>query len=59
MDDQIIKAAEELKAKTIARRRDLHQHAEVAWTEFRTAAFVAKTLTELGYQVSTGAAVHD
>ena len=59
MDDQIIKAAEALKAKTIARRRDLHQHAEVAWTEFRTAAFVAKTLTELGYQVSTGAAVHD
>ncbi len=59
MDNQIIKAAEALKAKTIARRRDLHQHAEVAWTEFRTAAFVAKTLTELGYQVSTGAAVHD
>lgn len=59
MDDQIIKAAEALKAKTIARRRDLHQYAEVAWTEFRTAAFVAQTLTELGYQVSTGAAVHD
>jgi len=59
MDDRIIKAAEALKAKTIARRRDLHQHAEVAWTEFRTAAFVAMTLTELGYQVSTGAAVHD
>jgi aminobenzoyl-glutamate utilization protein A len=59
MDNQIIKAAEALKEKTIARRRDLHKHAEVAWTEFRTAAFVAKTLTELGYQVSTGADTHD
>ncbi len=59
MDNQIIQAANSLKEKTIARRRDLHRHAEVAWTEFRTAAFVAKTLTELGYQVSTGAAVHD
>ena len=59
MDNQIIQAANSLKEKTIARRRDLHRHAEVAWTEFRTAAFVAQTLTELGYQVSTGAAVHD
>ncbi len=59
MDEQIIKAAEALKTKTIARRRDLHKHAEVAWTEFRTASFVAKTLTDLGYQVSTGADVHE
>ena len=59
MDNQIIQAAQSLKEKTIARRRDLHRHAEAAWTEFRTAAFVAKTLTELGYEVSTGAAVHD
>ncbi|MHC1759025.1 MAG: amidohydrolase [Negativicutes bacterium] len=59
MDNQIIKAAEALKAKTIARRRDLHKHAEVAWTEFRTAAFVAQTLTDLGYEVSTGADVHE
>ena len=59
MDNQIIKAAEALKDKTIARRRDLHKHAEVAWTEFRTAAFVAKTLTELGYQVSTGVDTHE
>ncbi|HWR28862.1 MAG TPA: amidohydrolase [Negativicutes bacterium] len=59
MDKQIIKAAEALKEKTIARRRDLHKHAEVAWTEFRTASFVAKTLTELGYQVSTGVDTHE
>lgn len=59
MDNQIIQAATALKEKTIARRRDLHKHAEVAWTEFRTAAFVARTLTELGYQVSTGVDTHD
>jgi len=59
MDDQIIKAAESLKQKTIARRRDLHKHAEVAWTEFRTAAYVAQTLTDLGYEVSAGAEVID
>ena len=35
-------------------RRDLHKHAEAAWTEFRTAAIVAETLTRLGYQVSVG-----
>lgn len=59
MDNQIIQAAQALKEKTIARRRDFHKHAEVAWTEFRTAAYVAKTLQELGYQVSTGVDVHD
>lgn len=59
MDNQIIKAAESLKQKTIARRRDLHKYAEVAWTEFRTAAYVAQTLTDLGYQVSAGAEVID
>ncbi|NMC31590.1 MAG: M20 family metallo-hydrolase [Veillonellaceae bacterium] len=59
MDNQIIRVAQSLKEKTIVRRRDLHRHAEVAWTEFRTAAFVAKTLTELGYEVKTGDAVHD
>jgi len=59
MDKQIIKAAEALQSQTVARRRDFHKHAETAWTEFRTAAFVAKTLTELGYEVSTGANVHE
>lgn len=59
MDSKIIQAAQGLKDKTIKRRRDFHKHAEVAWTEFRTASIVAQTLTELGYQVSTGADVHD
>ena len=59
MDAQIIKAAEALQEKTIARRRDFHKHAEVAWTEFRTAAYVAKILTGLGYEVYTGEQTHD
>lgn len=54
MDAEIIRAAKALKEKTIARRRDLHKHAEAAWTEFRTASIVASTLQTLGYQVHTG-----
>ena len=38
----------------ITRRRDLHKHAESAWTEFRTASIVADELTKLGYEVFTG-----
>jgi aminobenzoyl-glutamate utilization protein A len=59
VDSRIIQAAQGLKEKTIVRRRDFHKHAETAWTEFRTASIVAKTLTELGYLVSTGADVHE
>ena len=44
MDANIVKAAQALKEKTIVRRRDFHMHAEAAWTEFRTASIVAKTL---------------
>ncbi|QSO47282.1 amidohydrolase [Alicyclobacillus mengziensis] len=36
-------------------RRDLHQHPEVGFTEFRTASHVVKTLKSLGYQVFYGA----
>ena len=53
------KEAQALEATMIARRRDFHQHPEAAWTEYRTAAFVAKTLTELGFDVACGAAVID
>ncbi|HYL82376.1 MAG TPA: amidohydrolase [Candidatus Acidoferrum sp.] len=54
MDSEIINAAQALKGKTVARRRDFHKHAEVAWTEFRTASIVARTLQALGYQVLAG-----
>jgi aminobenzoyl-glutamate utilization protein A len=59
MDAEIIKAAQELRDKTVSRRRDFHKHAEAAWTEFRTASIVAKSLESLGYQVSTGDDVVD
>lgn len=54
MDAEIVKAAQVLKDKTMARRRDFHKHAEAAWTEFRTASLVAKTLEGLGYRVLAG-----
>jgi aminobenzoyl-glutamate utilization protein A len=35
-------------------RRDLHRHAETAWTEFRTSAIVAERLAALGFDVALG-----
>jgi aminobenzoyl-glutamate utilization protein A len=59
VDAEIIKAAQGLRERTVVRRRDFHKHAEAAWTEFRTASVVAKTLDGLGYQVLTGEDVVD
>ncbi|MEG6584846.1 amidohydrolase [Dendrosporobacter sp. 1207_IL3150] len=52
--NKIIEIADKIREVTITRRRDLHRYPEAAWTEFRTAAFVADTLTLIGYQVQTG-----
>jgi amidohydrolase len=41
---------------TVATRRDLHRHPELAYKEVRTAQIVADTLTELGMDVTTGIA---
>ncbi len=46
--------AEALRDELIARRRDLHQHPEIAFEEVRTAGIVAKELTDLGLEVTTG-----
>ncbi len=54
MNADIVNAAQQLKEKTIARRRDFHRHAEAAWTEFRTASIVATSLQNLGFQVLAG-----
>lgn len=43
--------AQNLKEEIILRRRDFHKHAESGWTEFRTAAIVAKELETLGFEV--------
>ncbi|MFR2847307.1 MAG: hypothetical protein ACLTC4_09290 [Hungatella hathewayi] len=57
MDAEIITLSKALAGKSVARRRDFHKHPEMAWFEMRTSAIIAKTLTELGYEVLTGKAV--
>src|SRR5215213_3766123 len=46
--------AEALRDELIARRRDFHQHPELAFEEVRTAGIVARELTELGLEVQAG-----
>lgn len=57
MNSKILELAKAQREKIINHRRDFHNYAEVAWTEFRTASIVADVLTGLGYQVLTGEAV--
>jgi amidohydrolase len=46
--------AEALRDELIARRRDFHQHPELAFEEMRTAGIVAQELTKLGLEVQSG-----
>ena len=46
--------AEALRDELIARRRDFHQHPELAFEELRTAGIVADELNDLGLEVQTG-----
>ncbi|MEO0594581.1 MAG: M20 family metallopeptidase [Chloroflexota bacterium] len=46
--------AEAMRNELIARRRDFHQHPEIAFEEVRTAGIVAKELQALGMEVQTG-----
>lgn len=59
MNTDILELVQAKKEQLVNCRRDLHKHAETAWTEFRTASIVAETLTRLGYQVAVGEAVID
>ena len=46
-----------LREQVIAWRRLFHAHAEPAWLEVWTAAFIAATLTDMGYEIKTGRSV--
>ncbi len=59
MNTDILALVKTKKDNLIKYRRDIHKHAETAWTEFRTASIVAETLTRLGYQVAVGEEVID
>lgn len=48
--------AEALREELIARRRDFHQHPELAYEEYRSSAIIADELVSLGYEVRTGIA---
>lgn len=49
-------AAEALQDELVARRRDFHQHPELAFEETRTAGIIADELRALGMEVQTGVA---
>lgn len=46
--------AQTLSDELIRLRRDIHKHPELGFQEFRTAALVADTLTEIGLEPQTG-----
>src|SRR4249920_1008322 len=52
--DQIHSAAARLEPKTIAWRRDFHEHPELGNREFRTAKIIADHLRSLGIEVREG-----
>ncbi|HEX6182075.1 MAG TPA: amidohydrolase, partial [Chitinophagaceae bacterium] len=52
--ERIDAAADQIESKTIAWRRDLHQHPELGNNEVRTAKLVADHLRSLGIEVKEG-----
>ncbi len=50
----IFETAQALAPEMTAVRRDIHQHPELGFQEFRTAGLVANNLRALGLEVSTG-----
>ncbi len=54
MSLDFLAAGEALRDELIARRRDFHQHPELAFEEHRTAGIVADELNRLGLETQTG-----
>ena len=52
--DPIRTAAQDLVSDTVALRRDLHAHPEIAFEEVRTAGIIAERLRSLGLEPRTG-----
>lgn len=57
MRDRIMALADKAAVRSIAFRRDFHQHPELGFTEFRTASLIARRCKELGLAVKVGPAV--
>ncbi|MEO6444887.1 MAG: amidohydrolase [Gemmatimonadaceae bacterium] len=56
LNAEVNRRAQEMEAKVVAWRRDIHQHPELGNREFRTAKLVAEHLQKLGLKVTTGVA---
>ena len=54
MADGVSRKLDGIADRVVGYRRDFHKHAEIGWTEFRTASLVARRLTDLGYEVRLG-----
>lgn len=50
----MLEKAREIQDKLVAMRRQIHMNPELSFEEFETAAFVTKTLADLGVEYQTG-----